>query len=52
MSEAVMNPCDVQEQLDKYVGMVQQKQNDYYERCGFTHSDPDVITVDLSLIHI
>ena len=46
MSEAVMNPIDVQEQLDKYVGMVQQKQNDYYERSGFTHSDPDVITVD------
>ena len=31
MSEAVMNPCDVQEQLDKYVEMVQQKQNDYFE---------------------
>ena len=29
MSEAVMNPIDVQEQLDKNVGMVQQKQNDY-----------------------
>jgi len=40
----VMNPCDVQEQLDAYVTMVQEKVNWYWERMKFTHSAPPVIT--------
>ena len=38
-----INPCDMQVQLDKYMAMVQIKQEVYYERYGFTHSDPDLI---------
>ena len=38
-----MNPCDVQERLDGYVEMVQNKMNDYWERSKFTHAEPDNI---------
>ena len=41
-----MNPIDVQERIDGYVEMVQQKMNAYWKRCNFTHSPPDSITVD------
>ena len=46
MSEAVYNPCDVQVQLEKYMAMVQEKNEQYYKICGFTHSDPDHISAD------
>ncbi len=42
----VMNPCEVQVQLDAYVTMVQIKMNEYWHRCGFTHDDPPVIEVE------
>lgn len=41
-----MNPIDVQERLNGYVDMVQDKMNAYYEMMNFTHSNPDDITVD------
>ena len=41
-----MNPIDVQERLNGYVGMVQDKMNAHYEMMNFTHSAPDDITVD------
>ena len=47
MSEAVYNPCDVQVQLEKYMAMVQEKNEQYYKICGFTHSDPDHISADM-----
>ena len=47
MSEAVYNPCDVQVQLEKYMAMVQEKNEQYYKICGFTHSDPDKITAEI-----
>ena len=40
-----MNPIDVQERINGYVEMVQGKMNAYWERCGFTHSDPNHISV-------
>ena len=46
MNEAVYNPCDVQVQLEKYMAMVQEKNEQYYKICGFTHSDPDHISAD------
>ena len=45
-TEHQMNPCDVQERLNLYVEMVQGKMNAYWERNGFTHSDPQHISVD------
>ena len=45
-TEHQMNPCDVQERLNLYVEMVQNKMNAYYEMMNFTHSNPDDITVD------
>ena len=36
-TDVKMNPIDVQERLDLYVEMVQQKMNAYWERCNFTH---------------
>ena len=42
-TDQTMNPCDVQERLNGYVVMVQDKMNNYWERNGFTHADPDVI---------
>ena len=41
-----INPCEVQVRLDQYVGMVQQKQADYFEAMNFTFSAPPTITVD------
>ena len=41
-----MNPIDVQERLNGYVDMVQDKMNSYYEMMNFTHSNPDDITLD------
>jgi len=41
-----MNPCDVQERINGYIEMVQDKMNAYWEQMNFTHSDPDNITVD------
>ena len=46
MSEAVYNPCDVQVQLEKYMAMVQEKNDVYYQVNGFIHSDPDHISAD------
>ena len=40
-----MNPVDVQERLNGYVEMVQGKMNAMWERNGFTHSDPNHISV-------
>ena len=45
-TEHQMNPIDVQERLNLYVDMVQNKMNAYYEMMNFTHSNPDDITVD------
>ena len=36
----------MQVRLDQYVGMIQQKQVDYFEAMNFTFSDPPTITVD------
>ena len=41
-----MNPCDIQERLNGYVEMVQCKMDAYWERNGFTHADPQHISVD------
>ena len=41
-----MNPIDVQERLDGYVNMVQNKMNSYWKRMEYTHAMPDDITVD------
>ena len=41
-----INPLDVQVRLDQYVGMIQQKQADYFEAMNFTFSAPPTITVD------
>jgi len=41
-----MNPIDVQEHLDSYVVMVQEKMNHYWKQMKFTHSAPPVIEVD------
>ena len=40
-----MNPVDVQERINGYVEIVKGKMNAYWERCGFTHSDPNHISV-------
>ena len=45
-TDAPMNPCEVQVQLEKYMAMVQEKNEQYYKICGFTHSDPDHISAD------
>ena len=47
MSEAVYNPCDVQVQLDKYIAMVQEKNDAYFKMMGFTFSDPPHVSADL-----
>ena len=41
-----INPLDVQVRLEQYVGMIQQKQADYFEAMNFTFSAPPTITVD------
>ena len=41
-----INPLDVQVRLDQYVGMIQQKQADYFEAMNFTFSAPPTIVVD------
>ena len=46
-TDAPMNPCEVQVQLEKYMAMVQEKNEQYYKICGFTHSDPDHISADM-----
>ncbi len=46
MTTPEINPFDVQDRLDKYVALVQQKNNQYYKANGFTFSDPPVVTVD------
>ena len=46
MSEAVYNPCDVQERLDLYVALVQKKVNRYFEIMEYTFAAPPAITVD------
>ena len=45
-TDAPMNPCEVQVQLEQYLAMVQEKNEQYYKICGFTHSDPDHISAD------
>ena len=40
-----MNPIDVQERINGYVEMVQGKMNAMWERNGFTHADPNHISV-------
>ena len=47
MSEAVYNPCDVQVQLDKYIAMVQEKNDAYFKMMGFTFSDPPHVSADM-----
>ena len=46
MTTPEINPFDVQDRLDKYVALVQQKNNNYYKAMNFTFSDPPVVTVD------
>ena len=29
-----INPCDMQDRMDQYVAMVQEKENLYFERAG------------------
>tara|TARA_Y100000310_G_C20571700_1_gene758381 strand:- start:286 stop:642 length:357 start_codon:yes stop_codon:yes gene_type:complete len=41
-----INPCDMQEQIDRYVESVQQMQEDYFKAMNYTFSDPPTITVD------
>ena len=38
---------DVMVQLEKYVVMVQAKQNDYFKQMNFTFADPDTVTADI-----
>ena len=38
-----INPCDMQDRIDQYVAMIQEKENLYFERAGFTFSDPPAI---------
>ena len=38
---------DVMVQLEKYIVMVQAKQNDYFKRMNFTFADPDTVTADI-----
>ena len=38
---------DVMVQLEKYIVMVQAKQNDYFKRMNFTFTDPDTVTADI-----
>ena len=38
-----MNPINVQERIDQYCNMIQEKENLYFERAGFTFSDPPAI---------
>ena len=33
--------------LEKYMDMVQWKNDEYYKICGFTHSDPPKVTADV-----
>ena len=46
-TDASMNPCEVQVQLDKYIAMVQEKNDAYFKMMGFTFSDPPHISADL-----
>ena len=45
-TDQMINPIDVQERILGYVDMVQGKMDAYWERNGFTHSDPQHISVD------
>ena len=48
--KAVMAPTAADNgmsRLEKYMDMVQWKNDQYYKICGFTHSDPDKITADI-----
>ena len=45
-SDQVMNPCDVQERLEGYMGMIQKKMDSYWKRMEFTFDDPDKIVVE------
>ena len=38
-----MNPMDVQHRIECYVGMVQQKMNDYWELADYDHDEPPII---------
>ena len=46
MTTPEINPFDVQERLDKYVALVQQKNNNYFKVMKYTFADPPVVTVD------
>ena len=39
-----INPFDMQVQLDKYVEMIQQKNNHYWKINEFTFSDPPIVS--------
>ena len=41
-----INPCDVQDALNRYVETVQKMQEDYFKRSNFTFSDPPTIVVN------
>ena len=47
MQNLEINPCDTQERLNAYVGMVQGKVNKYFSDMGFTFSDPPEIVAML-----
>ena len=44
-SDQVMNPIDVQERIDQYIAMLQEKENLYFKTMGYTFSDPPAIMV-------
>ena len=35
-----INPCDMQDRINQYVAMIQEKENLYFETMGFTFSNP------------
>ena len=48
--KAVMAPTAADNgmsRLEKYMDMVQRKNDQYYKICGFTHSDPPKVTADI-----
>ena len=44
-SDQVMNPIDVQERIDQYIAMLQEKENLYFKTMGYTFSAPPAIMV-------
>ena len=45
--QAPTNADNGMSRLEKYMDMVQWKNDQYYKICGFTHSDPPKVTADV-----